>query len=191
MTAHSATQTVLMARGTPPCKPLAIWLSKNCPGWRYGSEDYGIDHARNQNVRRFLREDVPQGKTHLLMIDADMVPVASTMAILHEPGDLLFCGHVGQHGSRGHLGNDDFGAACFRASAELLAKMPDPWFKMVYQDGCRTICECRWFQRLAFQAGVNSKQVGVIGHQQTCILLPADNELGWGLAWPHDLDKDR
>lgn len=180
-----------MAHGIPPCKLLAIWLSRNCPDWRYGSQDYDIAHTRNQNVRRFLREDVPRGKTHLIMIDADMVPVESTMAILHAPGELIFCGFVGASGSHGHLGDEDFGAACFRVSANLLQKLPDPWFETLYTKGVRTCCDCRYFQRLAFRVGVESKMVGIIGHQQTCILLPAKNDLGWGIVWPHEIDQDR
>ncbi|MEI8374804.1 MAG: hypothetical protein WCJ35_18425 [Planctomycetota bacterium] len=177
-------QTIIMSRGEPPCRPLALWLSENFLDWRYGSQDYGIDHARNQNIRRFLREDVSAGKTHLLSIDADMVPVESTAEILTEPGELLYCGYVDRFGSRGHIGQGDFGAACFRASAELLARMGDQWFEMGYHNGKRIACECSYFHNIAQQAGGRSRQVGVIGHQQTCVLVPAETETGWILQWP-------
>jgi hypothetical protein len=181
-------QTVVMSRGEAPCRILSLWLSQHCPGWRYGSTDYGIDTARNQGIRRFLKEDVPNGFTHFMSIDADMVPVDETDAILTEPGELLYCGYVDREGSRGHVGNGDFGAACFRASADLLAKMPDPWFRAIEQDGRRVSCECQWFQNLASRANVKPRMVGIIGHQQTCILLPAETDLGWGILWPHNLE---
>lgn len=177
-------QTIVMSRGEPPCRPLALWLSEHFLDWRYGSQDYGIDHARNQNIRRFLREDVPRGKTHLLSIDSDMVPVGDTAEILIAQGELVYCGYVDRWGSRGHVGQGDFGAACFRASAELLARMPDPWFQMRYRDGRRVSCECSYFHQMAQQAGAESRQVGIIGHQQTCVLVPAATESGWSLQWP-------
>lgn len=178
---------VVMSGGGPPARELALWLSRiGCP-WRFGSAEYGIDVARNQNVRRFLREDVPAGKLHLLMIDDDMVPVEATRPILDEPGDLLYCGYAGRSGSRGHYGQDDFGEGCFRASAGLLGKMADPWFATTYYQGRRVACEGLHFQRHARAAGVHPRMVGIVGHAQRCILLPAESKLGWQLAWPFDL----
>ena len=70
-------QAVVMSAGQPACRALGQWLGQHGLAWRYGSQDYGIDAARNQNVRRFLADDVPRGKTFLLMIDHDMVPSVS------------------------------------------------------------------------------------------------------------------
>ena len=171
-----------MSRGEPPCHNLARWLSQ-FPDWKYGSQDYGIDHARNQNIRRFLTEDVSNGKDYLLMVDTDMVPCPTTNNILTSMGELIYCGYVDRHGTTGHAGNGDFGAAFFRVGKNLLQTMPDPWFKMEYKDGKRVECECNYFRKAAERTGIYSKMVGVVGHQQTCVLIPQANEAGYELAW--------
>lgn len=180
-------QTVVMARHEPACRELSIWLSAMGLDWRYGSPEFGVDVARNQNVWRFLRDDVPRGKTHLLMIDADMVPVRETEEILYAAGDVVYCGYADRDGTRGHYGDGDFGAGCFRASAHAMRRIGQPWFVTSFDDHrrCRAGCECYHFRQRAINAGVEPKMVGVIGHAQRCILLPApDSRHGWQLMWP-------
>jgi hypothetical protein len=180
-------QAVVMSAGQPASRALAQWLSRQGIAWRYGSQDYGIDHARNQNVRRFLAEDAPRGKAFLLMVDHDMVPTPETVSILTTPGNLLYCGYADRYGTPGHYGDEAFGAACFRASAELLAAMPDPWFKMGYVDGRRVACECGFFRMRAKGLGYQSQMVGIIGHEQRCVLLP-DEHGGYALHWPPEFE---
>jgi hypothetical protein len=182
-------QAVVLSGGPPACKPLGLWLSRHCPDWRYGSGEYGYNVARNQSITRFLREDVPKGKTHLLMLDHDMVPLPdqTTDAILTEPGDMLYCGFVGRAASHGHKGQGDFGFACCRLSAGLLEKVGYPWSRDRVDGGRRTQCECAFFRWRAATIGESPRMVGIVGHEQTCILLPTDTELGWAVAWPRDL----
>lgn len=203
-------QIVVSSYRRPPCSLLNEWLRHLpylCGTWRIGSQEYGIDVARNQNVTRFLREDVPAGRTHLLMIDGDMVPLkppydlgqGRTDAILKEEGDLLWCGYAGHQGRPGHSGDRDPGCGCLRVSADLLKRIPPPWFSTLYNGELtrRLGCECAHFHRLAVQAGAEKpRQVGVIGHQQGgddgCILVPTtNNKVGWSLFWPADLLERR
>jgi len=188
-------QVVIMARFDTATPWLADWLDRHNLPWRYGSPEFGIDCARNQNIVRFLREDVPNGRKHLLMIDKDMVPLPATDAILKAEGDLLYCGYVDREGSAGHCSPTGFGAACFRASATMLQKMQDegvapPWFEMGYnpERTRRTHCECLDFQRRAAKVGVKSQMAGVIGHLQTCIVVPDGQSPGYRALWPHELD---
>lgn len=200
-------QIVVSSYRRPPCSLLNEWLRGLpylCGTWRIGSQEYGIDVARNQNVTRFLREDVPAGRTHLLMIDGDMVPLGppydlgqgATAAILKEEGDLIWCGYAGHQGRNGHFGGRSMGCGCLRISADLLKRIPPPWFKTQYNEQMtrRIACECDGFYQLAIRAGAtkNPREVGVIGHQQGgddgCILVPTtNNPAGWNLFWPADL----
>ena len=180
----STIQAVVLSGGPPANKLLGPWLAWHCPDWRYGSGEYGYNVARNQSITRFLGEDVPAGKTHLLMLDHDMVPIAETNAILELPGDLLYCGFVGRCASKGHKGHGDFGWACSRISAELLSRVGYPWSRDTIEDGRRVECECTFFRKRAAALGAKPRMVGIVGHEQTCILLPTETELGWAVAWP-------
>jgi len=184
---YSHIQAVVLSGGPPACKLLGPWLARHCPDWRYGSGEYGYNVARNQSITRFLREDVPAGKTHLLMFDHDMVPLPATDAILTEPGDMLYCGFVGRAASHGHKGPGDFGFACSRLSGRLLDQMGYPWSVDRIEGGRRVQCECAFFRKRAEAAGATPRMVGIVGHEQTCILLPTETELGWAVAWPQDL----
>ena len=181
-------QAVVVSHDRPACKPLSLWLSGHRLDWRYSAYDYHVEEVRNQQVRRFLREDVPAGKVYLLLIDDDMVPVESSNAILTAAGDLMYCGTVGPFGTKGHYGDGDFGENFCRLSARLLKRMAYPYFQTAYQDGVRVACDGRHFRQQA-QPFVTPKMVGVAGHQQTCIVFPdPDSKLGWQLAWPTDLE---
>ena len=186
---HSHLQVVVASFGAPASRGLGLWLSHHGLDWRYGSSEYGVDTIHNQNITRFLREDVPRGKTDLLSIDADMVPLPETDAILSEPGNLLYCGHVGRYGSRGHKGDGDFSIGCYRASADLLELMGPPWVQTIVAGGVRVHCECNFFRHRAAQEGAVARQAGIIGHEQRCILIPTNTDLGWAVAWPTDLGE--
>jgi hypothetical protein len=180
-------QAVVMSAGPPATRVLGRWLSCYGIDWRYGSTEYGIDTARNHNFNRFLEFDVPNGKTHLLCVDHDMIPLIDSRGVLIVPGDLVYCGYCGRHGSKGHYGDNDLGMGCFRVSADLLSKMARPFCKTTVIDDVRVECECAHFLR---QAGGKSMMAGTIGHEQTCILIPAPKATkGWALAWPEDLGQ--
>lgn len=182
-------QVVVMSFGQGPSRLLARWLSKYNLDWRYSSIDYGVDVIHNHSITRFLKEDVFKGKTHLLSIDSDMVPLPETYNILTSEGDLLYCGHVGRYGSKGHTGDDEFSIGCYRASIFLLQKMSPPWVRQTIVKGVRVQCECSYFKEKARRVGYQPKMVSHIGHEQRCILLPSDTPLGWKLAWPTDLGE--
>lgn len=190
----SEIQVVVMAYRQPPCTALLRWLQRlpaiTGDTWQAGSQEYGIDVARNQSVTRFLRESVPAGRKWLLMVDSDTIPLG--MEIAKAPGDLLWLGYVGHQGSRGHV--SDFGAGCFRASADLLRRMGPPWFRMQYNAELtrRLHCECQHFAARAQACGVEPVRAGLAGHQQGgdtgVILVPReDQSCGWGVLWPYQL----
>ena len=168
-------QVQIMSNGQPMTRILSSWLYENKLDWYYGSQEYGIDLARNQNITRFLREDCPRGFTHLLTIDNDMIPIRETRHILRGEDELAYCGYVGRHGSKGHYGNDDFGCACARYSVAVLKTLSPVWFKTTERNGVRIECECTYFANHAKLHGYKSKMVGLIGHEQKCILIPTDN----------------
>jgi hypothetical protein len=186
-------QVIVMSAGPPMTQQLQEWLYTNKLDWCYGSKEYGIDLARNQNIVRFLKEFVPLGKTHLIGIDHDMVPIPETQGILMGTDDLVYCGYTGRHGSRGHHGPNDFGAACFRVSKVLLQQLVyDPisdtrgiWWKTTDAGGVRVECECQYFRKRAKRLGVIAEMVGLIGHQQTCIIVPEGD--GYKVMWEEAL----
>jgi len=185
---HDHIQVIVMSAGPPMARQLQEWLRDNGLEWRYGSSEYGLDLARTQNTVDFLRNDVPRGKTHLLGIDNDCVPIRETRHILRGDDELVYCGYVGRHGSRGHVGDGDFGAGCFRVSADLLQRMDEPWWRTTVVDGRRIECECQWFRRQATIAGATAKMVGLIGHQQDCVLVPTQDTPGYAVVWPEELE---
>lgn len=183
-------QVVVMSFGAPPCRMLSRWLSDFELDWRFSSTDYGVDVIHNHSITRFLREDVPlRGKTHLLSIDSDAFPLRESSVILEAEGDLIYCGHVGRYGSKGHTGDSQFSLGCYKASATLLKQMSPPWVRQTIVKGVRVQCECNYFQNKAEKVGYKPQMVAHIGHEQRCILIPSDTELGWKLAWPTDLGE--
>jgi hypothetical protein len=185
---HDFIQVIVMSGGPPMTRQLAEWLKENKLDWRYGSGEYGIDLARQQNTVWFLRECGLRGKTHLLGIDHDMVPIRETRHILRGNHELVYCGYCGRHGSRGHVGDGDFGAGCFRVSADLLNRMAQPWWQTTVVNGVRTECECQWFRKRAEAVGATSKMVGIIGHRQECVLVPSNDAPGYAVMWDEQLE---
>ena len=181
-------QVIIMGE---PNEFLAHWLMTNGVRWRRAIDSYDVDVSRNRATREFLAHDVPKGKKYMMMFDADMVPCGETQALLTSPGDLIFCGHVGAQGGRGHCGDGNFAAASFRVSLRCLQKMGQiskgVWWNMG-KDASRsqrTHCECSYFNHMSRKAGFVPTQVGVIGHMQTCIIFPVNNSPEqWKLLWP-------
>lgn len=183
------THVVVMAYRAPPCSLLLNWLrDTGYDDWELGSQEYGIDIARNQTVNRFLAER--PGVENVLLIDADMVPTATKRGIESPKGECLWWGYVGHQGSQGHVSS--FGAGMCRLSRTLLERMPRPWFKTTYNDELtlRLECECKWFADRARECGAEPKLVGFCGHQQGGdagpVLLP---KIGGGFTakWPAEI----
>jgi len=189
-TAPTPEEIQIIVMGAPN-EFLAHWLMINGLQWRRAVDSYDCDVSRNRATREFLAHDVPKGKRYMVMFDADMVPCGETQALLTATGDLVFCGHVGAQGGRGHSGPGNFAAACFRVSLRCLQKIGDVssgvWWNMGKDPSRseRTHCECAYFNHTARAAGFAPVQVGVIGHMQTCIIFPVNNSPEqWKLIWP-------
>lgn len=197
------------------CHPntwLVQWLTRHGLDWRRSDQSIRhMDVAMNRAVTNFL---AGEHYDYFLSINADAVPTESTERLLTEEGDLLYCGHVGSEGSRGHVGDENFGLGCFRASRKLLESMPMPWFEREVnadtplRGKCWADrgewsppltevpgCECNSFRVKAAGLGKKSRMVGIVGDEQTPggpVLYPAPGtKSGWRLAWPGDLDTPR
>jgi len=165
----------LMAYRRQPCRPQQDWIDTlRAKGYcvKYGSEEYGIDVARNQNCLRFLAEDSPAGREFIIMIDADMVPLPQSEGILQDNGPVVYCGYSGFQATKGHFGDDDFGSGFCRIHRSVLQKLPRPFFKMLYENDRRVGCECAYFRRNAEQAGFRPVMVGIAGHETTVVSIP-------------------
>ncbi|HUU91636.1 MAG TPA: hypothetical protein VM238_10535 [Phycisphaerae bacterium] len=186
------TQIAVFAYRSMPNRPLEAWLDRIRVGGghvRYAPDTSPVELAREQVCNRFLEEDAPAGRTHLLMIDGDMVPLAAsdrtagTAPILTADGEMIYCGFVGREGMAGHWGDDDFGMACCRLSADVLRGVAKPWFPLSI-DGDRHVgCECLAFFARAVQAGVASRMAGSVGHLQHIVLFP-DRQGRVASTWP-------
>lgn len=175
-------QVVIRSRGEPANEHLVEWLNEHGLSFRHGSKETHIDQARNQDVRKFLRDEAPKGKKYLWCLNADMVPMASTVSLLIVPGDFVYCHGVGVAGSVGHE------SACFRVTPEALKKIGDPWFRMTYIGGVKLDCECKFFRRKAEKCGITAVRAGVVGHLQQCVLVPKEGG-GYDILWPHELKR--
>ena len=162
---------------------LEAWLGAVCRNHpvRKIQSQYDIALARRQSLANFLRNDVPAGFTHLMMLDDDLVPVAgSTEHILLVPGDLVYCGIAGRGGKGGHYGDGDFGAACCRISAKLAGEIDVATSFDFGFNADRTEmvnCECQTFREQAERLGYESKMVGVVGHCVNIVIVPTDKSI--------------
>ncbi len=167
---------------------LAAWLDGLKPrGYavRTLRSHYDVCTARRQSLAHFTAVDVPAGATHLIMLDDDMVPVVTTERILSAGGDLAYCGYAGRGGRPGHYGDDDFGCACCRISAELAGRIDVATSFEFRFDATRCQveqCECRVFADQASALGYESKMVGVVGHCVEIVIVPTDK--GVVQRWP-------
>ena len=165
---------VIQTYDRPACRELQIWLARNNVAWMYGEQMHEIAVTKNRIVKTFLATEYD----YLLCIANDMVPLGTTVKILTEPGDLLYCESISAPGRLDHTGDYNLNAACWRASRKVLETVPAPWFKMGHSaDGTQqTYCDCSYFCRNASDAGFDSKSVGEIGHEQRMILIPDATE---------------
>lgn len=195
-------QVYVMAHRAAPNYRLLQWLNAWKLPWKRGSQvGFAVDIARNQTVNAFMQDDVPRGVTHLLMLDADMIPIIATNGIVSAPADVAYCAYAGHCGTHGH--RSDLGAGCVRLSADVIAKMQRPAYAMGRKvplfkvranrthDNVRH-CECLALTLRAKWAGYSPQKVGTIGHQQGgdsgVVVFPNDkNKTGFSLCWPHEL----
>ena len=188
-------QIVVMRYNEPACEELSRWLAHTGMDWRYGVSDYEIDVARNKNIQRFLKDDVPKGKTHLLSLNHDMVPLPETTPILTLDGDLLYCASSSSRGSIEHLGDKQFSSACWRASEKLLSSFGPPWFRVGHSGDIteRTYCDCMFFKDRAQEVGFDAQMVGIIGHKVSVIVFPDPEspQDKYKFLWEADLDYDK
>ena len=147
----SKIKVVIQKYGSSACEEIYEWLQENNLSWRHGVSAQPIDVGRNQNVARFLSEDVPKGYEYLLLLDDDMVPLTESMPILQEAGDLLYCAYPNKGGGIDHYGDGTACSGCLRLSATMLKQMPRPYFKtradaflMNYAG-----CDCKWLSERA------------------------------------------
>ena len=100
-------------------------------------------------------------------------PTASgSDGILRDNGPLVYCGYCGHDVSAGHFGDDQFGAGFCRIHASVLRCIAKPWWRMVYQDDRRVMCECAHFRLKAEAVGIRPKMVGVAGHEASVMTIP-------------------
>lgn len=189
----------IMAHRSEPNYFLAQWLKAHQLVWQRGSQvGFRVDLARNKTIKRFLAKDVPEGATHLLMIDADMVPIigigdgpGTNNILTYVSGELSYCPYVGHDGTRGHI--DKLGAGCFKVSAKFLQRMQKPYFLVETNEDCTDMakhpgCECEYFDKQARELGEVPKSVGLIGHMMEVVLFPSKNtKMGYEICFPHRL----
>lgn len=185
-----------MARaGEAPCPKLCDWLGRlQTLGYivARGSSEHGIAAARNQTVNDYLSR--AEGFEYLLTIDADMVPLRESAAILRrDAGPLIYCGYCGRDGSPGHFGDGNLGAGFMRVHRTVFEKASKPWFLMSYnkEHDVKEECECLWFNRRALIAGYTSQMVGIVGHRQSAILVPdVEAPSGYRVVFDSQLSRE-
>jgi len=162
---------------------LYAWLLNNGILVEVSSDRHSVITNRNRTAERFLTQDVPNGFTHMLMLDEDSIPIAEGNDILSADGDMLYLGMRSRNGNHSHYGNDDFGCTCFRLSAKLLQeldKQDKPIFDFEYNEKktAQTKCECQYIRENAEALGYKSQMVGIVGHKVSCIIKPGKEGAG-------------
>jgi hypothetical protein len=128
-----------------------------------------VDLTRNHEVQKWLREDRTD---HLLMVDADMVPLAETNALLTEEGDVVACPYPGDGGRQIDVDRQGIYTGCLRVSRAVMQRMKPPWFEYtVTEDGCNPKeGESYTFTQKLVALGVEVRMVGGIGHREPVVL---------------------
>jgi hypothetical protein len=178
-------KVVIQKYNSAACEEIYEWLAENNLSWRHGVSLQPIAVGRNQNVMRFLAEDVPQGFTHLLMLDDDMVPVEETTPILTSEEPLIYCAYPNSRGGIDHYGDDTLCCGCIRISAEALKKIPSPWFKTGHNADLTKYmgCDCNHMARIAAESEIKPKMVGYIGHMQRMVFAIDPKSEGKKMMW--------
>lgn len=180
MVDKSKIKVVIQKYNGSACEEVYDWLRDNQLSWRHGVSQQPIAVGRNQNVARFLAEDVPKGFEYLLFLDDDMVPLAETMPILHEDGDLVYCAYPNARGGIDHFGDGTLCCGCLRISSNLLGKLHPPYFRTGHSGDIMqyTGCDCRYLNERAAEMEVKSRMVGLVGHLQKLVLTIAPESRG-------------
>lgn len=118
--------------------------------------------------------------THILMLDADMVPLPETKPIWSEDAPVMGCDYIGSHSERAHDGPGYIGCGCMRISREALEVIPRPWFDFVLKDDGLGVerCECGHFCEKAMAAGLHPVKRGKMGHIMEAVVSPSGKEQG-------------
>lgn len=181
---------VVAGRGQGPQPELAEWLCSRGVQFRMATPGYSPDVVRNRAIRRYLDGEADR-RPYLLLLDADMVPIDTQGdAILHEQGDALWLAYAGTEGSPGHdAQRGTIGLSACRLSADVLRRIGGDWCQIEYDAHRERVlhCDCTTLDRKIRAAGIEPRCVGVIGHAQRCVILPADTVYGWRLLWPGQL----
>lgn len=138
---------------------------------RYSDPGFGLAQVRNRAVNRFLIEDGDH--RHLLMLDADVIWLPETEAILTETADeIAYANYADKMGGLAHAG--ELGCACLRISREAAAAIAPPWFKFTHDTmGCADVaCECSYFRHKAIAAGFTPRALCAIGHIIPMLAVP-------------------
>jgi hypothetical protein len=139
-----------------------------------------VDLTRNREVGRWLIEE---RTAYLLMVDADMRPVAETDAVLVEAGDCVACAAVDQAGRVIDWRTQGIPTGCLRLSRALMERMPEPWFEYRLAPGLRSVVagEAATFSARLQALRVKPRIVGRVGHRMDIVALPGQD--GRSVEW--------
>lgn len=104
--------------------------------------------------------------SHILMLDADMIPLAETSPIYTEDAPIMGCEYIGSDGEIAHSKEGHVGCGCIRMSREALKAVPKPWFNFILSDDgfSDDQCECGYFCEKAMSVGLHPVTRGKMGH---------------------------
>jgi len=143
---------------------------------------FDVTTMRRACLEEFKRRDFD----YMMMVDEDICPDTITAAnILHCEGDAVYCATTDSYGKKAHWGPGDFQLAFFRLSKSLALRLDTPNvfdFEYNKQRTVRTRCSCAVFADLLKSMGVETKQVGIVGHPVTVIAYPT--KTGRDIKWP-------
>ena len=164
---------------------LINWLRKNNIEYNLYSHAYEPAIARNKAIIDFLDSN----KSTLMMFDGDQIPTEDTKIFEYPDKPLVYCGYPSRNVKlKGHFGDGDFAAGCFRCDREVILAMQSKldiinkqlfinnfhfsqalelgWFgRALYNYGSvETSCSCDWFNALAKSVGYETEMIGTIGH---------------------------
>lgn len=116
--------------------------------------------------------------THLLLIDADMVPLPESAELLATDADVAGAMYIDPNGGIAHEGEGNLGCGALRISRHALATIPRPWFhfELTENGTAQAACECLWFCRRAQGAGFRPVRIGKFGHIVSTVVIPRDDD---------------
>jgi len=116
--------------------------------------------------------------SHLLLIDADMVPLPESDDLLATDADVAGAMYIDPNGGIAHEGEGNLGCGALRISRHALETIPRPWFHFELTDNgtAQAACECLWFCRRAQAAGFRPIRVGRFGHIVDTVVVPINQD---------------